>query len=120
MDNKIVIFRNNVIDFPVTITNEDGTPFNLDGYTVKFTAKKNKTDSAEDAAIKTVIGDNSETEGVSVISLSAGATDVTEGEYWYDVQIEKATTTGQPPVTTILDRKTVIMDILVIKQEITT
>ena len=78
----------------VTVTNEDGTAFDLTGYTVKFTAKNIRADADADADIGPLactIGVAAA--GIITIPLTTALTNITVGKYHYDVRILKTTTT---------------------------
>lgn len=74
---------------------EDGNPVDLTGSTVFFTAKSAFTDEDVAAAISVTVSsftseDDDPTNGVVYIPLADTDTDVTAGEYYYDVQVKKA------------------------------
>lgn len=88
------IWRGNKTDWiTLTIT---GTDQSFEGYLVKFTAKKNKSDAFADAKIKINSDDHSGqfdlTQAVNRIIkfyFTAANTNLPEGQYLYDIELTK-------------------------------
>jgi hypothetical protein len=73
-------------------TDENGDAINITGWTIFFTVKKNEEDIDDDAVIsKDITVHTNPTGGVSSIVLTDDDTDIPPREYWYDIQIKKAT-----------------------------
>ena len=90
---KLEIYKGDSKAPTVTVTNADGTAFDLTGYTVKFTAKKNRADADADAAIGPLactIGANPAL-GIITIPLTIALTNIAVGKYHYDVRIVSGT-----------------------------
>lgn len=84
----IDIIRGDTVSIDFTIEGVD-----LTDATVFFTAKPALTNDADDssAVIAVEVTDHIDpTGGVTAIPLSADDTDVTPGEYYYDIQVKKA------------------------------
>jgi hypothetical protein len=88
-DIDIIRGDSSSIDFTLT---DNGSPVDLTGATVFFTAKPALSNDVSDntAVISVEVTDHSDpTNGATVIPLSATDTDVTPGEYYYDIQVKK-------------------------------
>jgi hypothetical protein len=111
MEEQIItIFRRDTQTIKVTITDSDGSVFNLTGYDTWFTVKKNPTDADAKAVIGPIAGSSTgPTTGVCEFALSVTDTNVSAGTYYFDVQINDGTT----------DVKTVAYGRIVILQDIT-
>ncbi len=83
----------------ITFTLErDGTPVNLTGTTVFFTAKSGLDDVDASAAIAISVTSHSDpTNGITIIPLSSTNTDITPGEYFYDIQVKDGATITSIP-----------------------
>ena|ERR1035437_294321 len=78
------------IDFELT---DAGSPVDLTGSTVFFTAKPSIDADASDAAAVISVEVSSHTDptaGKTSIPLTAADTTVTPGEYFYDIQVKEA------------------------------
>ena len=77
-------------DFIATITLKvDNTPVDITGYTFFFTVKKRNDNVVNDstALIQKIITSHTDpTNGITTLDLSNTDTDITPGEYFYDVQ----------------------------------
>lgn len=91
--SKITIVRGDDVSFTTTFTDADGSAIDITGYTVFFTVKEAKRvvddDTSDSAAIitKDVTSHSDPTAGVTIISLTDTQTNVTPGEYVYDLQL---------------------------------
>lgn len=88
----IELIRGDSASIGFTIT-DDGTAVDLTGSTVFFTAKPTLDADATDAAAVISVEVTSHTDptnGITSIPLTASDTNVTPGEYFYDVQVKKA------------------------------
>lgn len=82
--NDLSITKGDTSKLTISVKDSDGVVFDLDGYTMTFTAKKNP--ESEVAITSTaVISDASS--GVGVITLLPTDTKIDSGEYRYDVEI---------------------------------
>jgi len=110
-DDKIGITKGDSEVIQITITDEDGSAFDLTGYTVTMTVRKCGNEEDADAILKkSVTSHLNPTGGITVIELSPTETDIVPGIYIYDVQVSKAT-----PVFV----RTVIKDIFEVVEDIT-
>lgn len=76
-------------NIPVTITNDDGTPVNITGYTVYYTAKIYLTDPDASALISEDVTVHSEpAAGKTNIPLSDTQTNVPAGVYHTDIKLK--------------------------------
>ena len=91
--NNITIIRGDTPTISVTIVDSEDALFDLTGYDVNFTVKEMKMDSNSDA----LIGPETMTvatpaSGIATLKLSDTDTNLSEGEYWYDIEISKTGT----------------------------
>jgi hypothetical protein len=87
------MIRGDTRSFPVTFYDSDGvTPLSLVGGTVKFTVNATEEPSDNSAAViqKTITVHTSPLNGQTTIALSSSDTNITPGEYYYDVQLTDA------------------------------
>jgi hypothetical protein len=81
--------RKNTQTYNLTIT-EDTVAKNIDGYTVKFTVKRNSNDLDNDdngAIISKTVEATSEV-GVVTVSLTSSDTNINPGTYYYDIKLK--------------------------------
>lgn len=90
----IEIIKRDTQVWTVKFTDENGSPIDLTGATVWFTAKKyNKLsiDNDINKVIQKVITTHTNpTAWITTIELSSTDTDIAAGEYWYDIQLTNA------------------------------
>lgn len=100
MNNKLKIIRGDTITIPLTITDSNGSAVDLTGATIFFTIKENLNDADSDALLqKNVTSHVSDSGGLSQIDLATTDTNLSEGTYYYDIQIKfssGAITSTQP------------------------
>ena len=82
------IVRGDTKDFYVLVKDEDGNIFNLTDYSMTFTARTSI--ASVDVAI-TSSAILVEAEGRGNFEIPVGDTDIIEGSYVYDIQIDSAT-----------------------------
>ncbi len=100
----IEIIRGDTDSITFTL-DSDGTPVDLTGSTVFFTAKSSLDDADVDAVISIEVTRHSDpTNGTTIIPLSSSDTDITPGEYFYDIQVKNGSN-----VTSIRYRKMEIL-----------
>ena len=106
--SDITIIRGDDKTFNITITDKNGDPFNLTGYTVFFTVKRSFRESTDEDALisKNITSFSSPTSGTFPMSLTHTDTDIIGGEYWYDMQLKSAGGT----ITSIRRAKFTIID----------
>lgn len=94
----------------ITFTDENGAPINITGYTVMFTlrANINKTSDTDALLQKNVTSHTNAVGGISAIGLSNSDTNITPGEYYYDVQYKD---TSNKIKTVVIGTCTVIQDV---------
>lgn len=83
--------RKNTASYNLTIT-EDNVAKNINGYTVKFTVKKNTNDLDNDdvsAIISKSITATSSV-GLATISLTTSDTNINPGSYMYDIRLKNS------------------------------
>lgn len=86
--------RKNTQTYNLTIT-EDSVAKNINGYTVKFTVKKNTNDLDNDdigAIISKTVEATSEV-GIATVTLTSTDTDINPGTYFYDIKLKNPTGT---------------------------
>src|SRR3990167_866883 len=89
MSEVFEIIRRDDTDLELTFTDVDGNPIDLTGCTVFFTAKRRVKDVDDDAVISTELDEFEAPEtGVCTIPLTDVETDITPGNYYYDVQLK--------------------------------
>lgn len=103
MVNEIKIFRADTESVVVTVTDESGNPFDLTGYTITLTVKKNHGDSDADAIMQQVGSSTNPTSGVGQVDLTYNQTDVPPGKYYYDIQINDGTSVVKTVVSSIFE-----------------
>jgi hypothetical protein len=70
------------------LSDGEGTPYNITGWTVYFTIKTHLTDLDVNALIrKEITSHTSPTSGITTINLSALEMELAVGVYYYDIQI---------------------------------
>ena len=93
----ITIIRGTDNTIQVTLTQANGSPIDLTGATVFFTVKSadsiNETDSTDAQAVikKTYTNIPNPTAGIVNIALSNSDTDITSGNYLYDIKLKTST-----------------------------
>jgi len=105
MVNEISIFRADTESINCTVTDEAGNPFDLTGYTMTLTVKKNHGDPDSSAIIQGTGTSLNPTAGVGIIELTHIQTDVPPGKYYYDVQINDGTSVVKTVVASIFEVK---------------
>lgn len=86
------IIRGDSLVINLTCKEADGTPFDLTGYSIYFTAKSalDTNDDTAAAIQKTIVSINNPSAGLVSIELSPADMDVAPGEYFYDIQFKDA------------------------------
>lgn len=88
---------------------QGGTPINITGFSLFFTAKEDAADSDAEAVIsKKVTSHTDPTAGLTVVELDADDTDVTPGSYLYDFQLVNV---AGKPTTVLMGTLNIIADI---------
>lgn len=83
-NQSLTIYRGTTKIYEMTFA-EEGQPVDINGWTLYFTVKRNKTDSTE--VIKKIVTSHYEPEGgLTKIELSATDTRIDPGTYYYDLQ----------------------------------
>lgn len=99
MSNHEVV-KGDSVELKVTLTDSNGNPIDLDGYTVYFTAKENYSDSDDDAVIqKDVTSHTTPASGITTITLDSSNTNIDARYYYYDIQAKDAAGNIQTPIT---------------------
>jgi hypothetical protein len=90
--SDITIIRGDSRTFNVNIRENDGSPFDLTGYTVFFTVKPEYKSETDDGAFITKTYSNipNPETGVLSIDLASTDTDIRPGEHWYDIQLKSS------------------------------
>lgn len=109
-NQDITVKRGNTLPIDLTITDATGTPVDLTGATVYFTAKtaESDTDATDtNASIKKDVTDHTDpTAGETTILLDADDTTVNPGNYFYDITVKYAAVGGaEPVVNTVVEGK---------------
>lgn len=86
------IYRGDTVTRQLTFQNEDGTPMDITGATVFFTAKTAADDDVTDSAAikKDITSHDNAVAGLSTLILTPAETTVTPGKYTYDFQLKTA------------------------------
>lgn len=87
---KLTYIRGDDKEIPIAITDGDGEPVDITGWTVFLTVKKTLADADEDALIaKTVTDHTDPTAGLTAIAIDEEDTeDADAGRYYYDIQLK--------------------------------
>jgi len=85
-DNKMELVRGDTKNFYVVVKDQDGNIFDLNGYTMTFTARSSY--SSDEIAITATATISSPSSGRGDFELTTDDTDILEGIYKYDVQID--------------------------------
>ena len=94
-------YRGDTLSRLITITNSDGTPFDLTGYTAFFTIKNISDNSADDSSAilaKNWTNHSDPVNGKTILAATSDEMTIDEGLYKYDVQIKSPTAN----ITTII------------------
>ena len=86
---SLSVNRKNTKSYNLTIT-ENSVVKNINGYTVKFTVKRNTNDLDNDdvdAIIAKTVDATSEV-GITTISLTTSDTNINPGTYFYDIKLK--------------------------------
>jgi hypothetical protein len=87
--NDINVYRGNDINLNITVTDSNGSPVDITGYTLWFTVKSDENDSDDEATIqKTVTSHTDPTNGLTTFELTNTDTDIPHGTYLYDMQMK--------------------------------
>ena len=87
-NDTITINRGDTYVRTINLLDSAGDPIDATGWTIYFTVRKNVADtSATSDTDKTVAGDVS---GIHTLTVSSTETNITPGNYFYDIQIKKA------------------------------
>lgn len=88
---KITLKRGNDRNLNVTVT-KDGSAVNITGWSIRFTVKKNATDTDAQAIINKLITSHTDaTNGVTQIPINASDTETRDvGNYYFDVMVKDA------------------------------
>lgn len=93
MTNEKKIYRRDTPTFDVSVTESDGTVFNLTGYEITMTVKVINDDSDNNAVIGPITGTIIDASaGTARIEMSSTDTDVSEGTYMYKIKIYNSST----------------------------
>ncbi|MBA7512328.1 hypothetical protein ES705_04332 [subsurface metagenome] len=86
------IFRGDSREYLLTFTRDDGSAIDISEWKVYFTVKKNYRDDDIAAVIKKDISVHYDpVNGKTKISLLPMDTDIVPGNYFYDIQVKRAT-----------------------------
>ena len=90
---RLTIQKGNPYNATITIRNSAGNPYDLTGKTVFFTVKsRNDHTDNDDASLitKDITEHTDEENGITVLELNTEQTDITVGDYRWDIRIYKA------------------------------
>ena len=107
MPNTVSIRRGDTRTLTITITDANGAAFDLSGYTMYLTAKKDPTDDDADAIFKKTATIAVPASGVGSVALTSVDTAQDIGAYYYDVEI----TDGSNKYTPVYDRLNILEDV---------
>ncbi len=106
---KIQFYRENTVNITLTFPGVD-----LTGATVYFTVKPDYDDDQTDGSAvisKDVTAHTSPTEGLTVVTLTPGDTNVTPDSYVYDIKLKKSS--GEQ--STVAVGKCVVKDVVTLR-----
>lgn len=96
MANELKLIRGDTPSYKATIKS-NGVVFDLTDYTCYFTVKKSREDKNADAIIGPITGNILVAdEGTVEFPLTSIDSDVEEGKYYYDIEIQSTTDTYTP------------------------
>ncbi len=91
MTTPIKLIRGDSVSLGVTFTDSNGAAFNITGYSVFFTVKRecDISDANDDNALisKKVTSHSNPTAGITAIALTTTDTDQSAGIYYWDLQL---------------------------------
>lgn len=102
-------YRGDTLSRLITITNSDGTAFNLTGYTAFFTIKNISDNSADDSSAilaKNWTTHSDPVNGKTILTATSTEMAIDEGTYKYDIQIKSTVNT----ITTIIAGEITILE----------
>lgn len=102
-------YRGDTLSRLITITNSDGTPFDLTGYTAFFTIKNISDNSDDDSGAilaKSWTTHSDPTNGKTILVATSVEMSIAEGTYKYDVQIKSVANA----VTTVIAGEIIILE----------
>jgi hypothetical protein len=86
---SLIMVRRDTETFQV-IFEDNNAPFDLTDYEVWFTIKNKVTDSDDIAVLQVIIDSYMDpTEGIALIDLSSEQTNITPGNYYYDIRLRR-------------------------------
>lgn len=91
MSPKQTIIKRDSISFKLTVKDECGEVIDITGYTIYFTVKSLANISSGDntATIQKIVTSHTDpTHGITHIALTSSDTNVTAGDYFYDIQVK--------------------------------
>lgn len=81
------MYRRDDKSFPITITDNTGAAIDITGDTIFFTVKSSETDTDANALIKVDVTSHSDpTAGKTTIPITKTLSNITAGEYPFDIQ----------------------------------
>lgn len=87
--NELSIYKRDDVTINLVVKNSAGVAIDITGYKFWFTAKVNKDDVDASALIQVSVTDHTNpTEGETSIQLSKINTNITPGNYYYDIQMK--------------------------------
>ncbi len=89
---ELSVYRGDDFSRSLSFTNTAGTAIDITDWIIFFTVKKNQED-LDDAAVisKDISVHTNAAAGLSALTLDDDDTDISPNDYWYDIQIKKAT-----------------------------
>ena len=107
------LYRGDDHAYVLTFTNGSSVAIDITGYTVFFTVKTNKSDTDANAIIsKTVTTHTTPTSGITTISLDNSDTDITVGDYYYDIQLKDTSS----KITTVMSDKFIVLQDITLRE----
>lgn len=89
--NNLSIIRGDDKYYNLTFTDGTGSAIDITNWTIYFTVKSNLSDTDDSNALiqKDVSSHTDPTNGKTRVHLTHGDTDLTKGDYYYDIQVKK-------------------------------
>lgn len=97
MANEVTITSGDTVPLTFTIVDDDNNAYDLTGFTMTMTIKKNKADTTNSYQGTATISTPSS--GIGTLTISASDSVLTPGISYYDVQIDDGTNVYTPIIS---------------------
>ena len=86
----IEIYRGNTVTMTLTLTNDDGSPYNLEGFVITSSLKEHLTDSVY--ILQNIATSPSPATGIAYVTLSHSDTLIPAKQYYWDILLSNGST----------------------------